>query len=242
MWEISSILPDGTILPQEKNNKKVKDALKVLQGDSSGVSTSIIHACKISRSNLQRNAIELLLLSEDCKQAEISALTGVKAAVIKDFVEIFFRYKKAFMSRIDILDYIESGVDRHSSDTDDKMLMSFLYKRWAFSLGKEFVIWRFQLKPVDYTPGILFNSVVQEAFFYHKEKSMGKEDISIAEYLRSTKVVLDNIKASLSVKDESKDDDVYDMKKELDIIIQDTPAFDTTLEELKGDGSFINNA
>jgi hypothetical protein len=241
MWEISSILPDGTILPEEENNQNVRDALKVLKGDSSGVSTAIIHACKISRSNFQRNAIELLLLSEDCKQSEIPSLTGVKSAVIKVFVDIFFRYKKAFMSRLDILDYIESGVERHSADTDDRMLMSFLYKRWAFSLGKEFVIWRFQLKPVDYTPGLLFNSVVMEAFFYHKEKSMGKESISINEYLKSTKVVLDNIKASLSVKDESKDDDAYDMKKELDIIIKDTPAFDITLEELIGDGNFINN-
>lgn len=240
MWEISSILPDGSVLPEEKNNKKVKDALKVLQGDSSGVSKSIIHACRISRSPLQRNTIELLLLAEDCKQSEIPAITGIKASVIKDFVEIFFRYKKAFMSRLDVLDYIETGVERHSEDSDDMLLMSFLYKRWALSLGKEFVIWRFQLKPVDYTPGILFSSVVREAFFYHKEKSMGKDDISISEYLRSTKAVLDSIKASLTVKDESKDDDVYDMKKELDIIIEDTPAFDTTLEELRGD-EFINN-
>ena len=239
-WEISSILPDGSILPTEKNNKKVQDAIKVLSGDTEGVSMQVIHACRISRSNLQRNAIELLLLSEDCKLTEVSTLTGVKSAVIKDFIEIFFRYKKAFMSRLDILDYIESGIERHANDTDNRKLMSYLYKRWAFSLGKEFVIWRFQLEPVNYTPGILYNSVVKEAFFYHKEKSMGKEDISISEYLKSAKVVLDNIKASLSIKDESKDDDIYDMKKELDIIIQDTPAFDTTIEELAKD-EFINN-
>jgi len=102
------------------------------------------------------------------------------------------------------------------------------------------VIWRFKLRPVDYTPGVLFSSIVKEAFFYHKEKSMGKDDVSIAEYLRSTKTVLDSIKASISVKDESKDDDVYDMKKELDIIIADTPPFDITLEELDGE-NFINN-
>lgn len=240
MWEISAIASDGSIFPFAKEDKKVKDAAKVLKGDKTGVSKSIIEACRIRRSKLQRNAIETLLLAEDCTLSELYSITGVKASIVRDYCHVFFRIKTAFSSRLDILDYIENGVSEHMDDNDNSELMSFLYKRWAISLGKDFVIWRFKLKPVDYTPGTLFDSIVKEAYFYHKEKSMGKEDISVMEYIRSTKAVLDSIKASLSIKDESKEDDAYDMKKELDIIIEDSSPFDLTIEELDRD-NFINN-
>lgn len=239
-WDIKAILPDGGIIPEMRSDKKTGQALKVLMGNPTGVPKSIIHACKISTSELQRNVIELLLLSEDCNISEIPGITGIPMSTIKDYNHIFFRSKKAFMSRLDILDYIETGIADNSEDEDKAKLMSFLFKRWTMTLGKEFVIWRFKLEPVDYTPGILFSSIVKEAYFYHKEKSMGKDDISTADYIRSTKSVLDSIKTSLGVKDESKDDDAYDMKKELDIIIEDSKAFDVTIEEMTK-GMFINN-
>lgn len=241
MWnEISCITSDGKILPFAKTSKKSSLALKVLKGDTLGVASSILEACKIRKSQLQRNIIETLLLSEDCTIDEVVEITGVSNKVLKDYVSLFFRYKNVFSSRIDILDYIETGIRNHTSDEDDSELMSFLYKRWALTLGKEFVIWRFNLKPVDYTPGLLYQSVFKEAFFYHKERSMGKEDISTADYLRSVKSVLDSIKASLSIKDESKEDDAFDMQQELDIIIEDSIPQDTTTTEEK-DKVFINN-
>ena len=240
MWELSAILPDGTPLEALKNEKKVKDAIKCLKGDTTGVQRSIIEACKISRSQFQRNILELLLLSDDCKTTEIPKITGIRLATVRDFSFLFFRVNHAFSSRLDKLDYVESGITKHSSDANGHQFQSFLYKRWAMNLGKDFIIWRFKLEPVDYTPGILYSSIVREAYFYHKEKSMGKDSIEISEYLRSTKTVLDSIKNSLVIKDSSKEDDTYDMQKELGIIIKDTEAFDVTLEEFSAD-NFINN-
>ena len=241
MWkEISCLTSEGEIQKFAKSNKTAKLALKVLMGDSLGVKSSIIEACRIRRSVLQSDVIELLLLSDDCDTEEIESLTGVKLETIEEYASLFFRYRDVFFSKLDILDYIETGIKENTGMEDDSKLMSFLYKRWVMTLGKEFVIWRFQLRPIDYTPGLLFNSVFKEAYFYHKERSMGKEDISMADYTRSVKNVLDSIKSSLSIKDESKEDDVFDMQKELDIIIQDSDASDITISEIDTK-DFINN-
>lgn len=240
MWTTRVLDESLNVYPEFTGDRRSSDASRALKGYTDGIPKATLQACKIYRSELQRTAIELLLLAEDCTISEIPDITGVASSTVKTYAHLFFREKTAFDSRLDKLDYIESGVARGIQLGDDSISNDFLYKRWTLHLGKEFVIWRFKLKAVDYTPGILYNTVLKEAFFYHKEKSMGKTDISTTEYLRSTKAVLDSIKAGVGVKDESVEDEVYDMVRDLDIIIEDTPAPSLTIEELGKENFIIN--
>lgn len=239
MWELKTL--DEFYHPKDdfSDDKKTNDASRVMKGKTSGVSKSIISACKIFRSSMQRIVLELLLLSEDCKQSEIPGITGIKPTVIKDYIHIFFRYKDAFDSRLDIIDYIETGLSNSIAKDSQEEVDEFLYKRWALNMGKDFVIWRFRLKPVDYDPSELYKSVTLEAFFYHKERSMGKDDISVSEYLRSAKAVLDSIKAGMSISEKEGGNEMYDMREELDIIIKEKKPPEMHIGDMGGE--FINN-
>jgi hypothetical protein len=178
-----------------------------------------------------------LLLCEDCDINETSDLTGIPIVVLEKYKKVFFRTDDAFKTRLDVLDYIESGISYF--DDDPVMLENFLMKRWARSLGKEFVIWRYRLKPITYTPSTLYDTVIKEAFFYHKEKSMGNTEISLQEYLRSANSILSGIKNGATIREESDEDTGFDILRQLDIIIEsrEPPALN-----IMDDDAFVNNA
>ena len=191
---------------------------------------------------MQKDIVESLILAEDCEMEEVSLLTGVNIDTLEMYRKLFFRIQETFISKIDLLDYIETGVTTYSlQPAEDGNLISFLLKRWTISLGKEFVVWRYRLKAVAYAPANLYTTIMKEAFFYHKEKSMGNEQISLAEYLRSTNMLLSSVKNSTSIREVSKEDAGLDILDQLDIIVVDKAAPMLTLEEIK-DGDFINNA
>ena len=242
-WPTSCFNDENNIRAGFTKDKDCIAAKKILNGNMSRANKNILHAVKIYTSNMQRDIIEALLLAEDCSIDNIVELTGVDSATVKVYEKIFFRVSFTFISKIDMLDYIETGISTYSKLGADysKELESFLLKRWAASLGKEFIIWRYRLKPVAYAPSSLYNTILKEAFFYHKEKSMGNDEITLSEYLRSTSALLGSVKTSTVVKETSEEDAGLDMLEHLDIILTDVEAPSLTLDEIQ-DGNFINNA
>lgn len=240
-WPISCFDEDAAIRDNFKDNENCILAKKTFEGDYEGVPANILHAAKIYQSNMQKMIVESLMSSEDCDIAEISTLTGVGEDALIIYGELFFRKDFVFISKIDFLDFIETGIKEYSDNQDEDNLTLFLMKRWAVSLGKEFVIWRYRLKPIAYAPATLYSTITKEAFFYHKEKSMGNKDISLSEYLRSTNTLLAGIKNSTAIKEVSEEDAELDMLERLDIIMKDKEAPAITLEEI-ANGEFVNNA
>ncbi len=242
-WPISCFNHDLSFRKGFSKDKDCIAAKKALEGVYSRVDKNILHAVKIYNSIMQKNIIEALLLAEDCGIDEISKLTQIPSTVINLYSKLFFRIDETFISKIDLLDYIESGVSMYAKAGIEYKteLESFLLKRWVVSLGSEFIVWRYRLKPIAYAPASLYNTVLKEAFFYHKEKSMGNEEITLSEYLRSTSALLGSVKAGTAVRETSEEDAGLDMIEHLDIIIQDVDAPSLTLDEIQGD-DFINNA
>jgi len=241
-WPVSRFDDNLEILKDFEKDKDCISAKKVLDGDYSKTNKNILHAVKIHQSDMQRDIIEALLLAEDCDTTEASELSGVGTDVLEMYAKLFFNIQDTFISKIDLLDYIETGVNTYSKNgNDDPDLGSFLLKRWVISLGKEFVVWRYKLKPIAYAPASLYSTIMKEAFFYHKEKSMGNEQISLSEYLRSTSTLLSSVKGSTAIKEVSEEDAGLDIMDHLGIIIEDKSAPMITLDEIK-DGSFVNNA
>lgn len=242
-WKVSCIDSNLEIIKGFKRDKDCISAKKILDGSASPSDSKISHVVRIYQSRMQKDVVEALLLAEDCSVAEISELTRVDESIVSLYEKIFFRTTDAFISKIDLLDYIESGVEYYAALGKDfeSELESFLLKRWTISLGKEFVIWRYRLKPVVYAPASLYNTILKEAFFYHKEKSMGNEEITLSEYLRSTSALLGSVRSSTVIKETSEADAGLDMLEHLDIIIEDVKPPMITLDE-KDDGEFINNA
>jgi len=242
-WRVSCIDSDLELIKGFKRDKDCISAKKILEGSSPGADSRISHVVKIYQSRMQKDVIESLILAEDCSIDEISELTKIDSSIVSLYEKIFFRISDAFVSKLDLLDYIETGIDYYSSLGSDytSQLESFLLKRWTISLGKEFVIWRYRLKPVIYTPASLYNTILKEAFFYHKEKSMGNQDITLSEYLRSASSLLGNVKNGTAIKESSEADASLDMLEHLDIIIEDVKPPMETLDELDSE-DFINNA
>jgi hypothetical protein len=242
-WPISCFNEDFSIRRGFSKDKDCIAAKKALDGVYTKVNKNVLHAVKIYKSRMQKDIVESLILAEDCEYNEISDLTKVPIEVIMLYAKLFFRVEEAFISKIDLLDYIETGVSTYAEAGPEysEELESFLLKRWVISLGKEFVNWRYRLKPVNYSSANLYNTILREAFFYHKEKAMGNEEITLSEYLRSTNSLLGNVKSATAVKETSEEDAGLDMLEYLDIIIEDVKAPSITLDEIK-DGDFINNA
>lgn len=242
-WPISCFESDFSIKKEFSKDKECIAAKKAIDGNYTKVSKEILHAVKIYQSKLQRDIVEALILAEDCTVDEASDLTGISQDAINTFMKLFFRIDEVFISKLDLLDYIETGISVYSDQgvEVEEELSSFLLKRWVASLGKEFVVWRYRLRPVAYAPASLYNTILKEAFFYHKEKSMGNEEITLTEYLRSTSALLGSVKTSTVVKESSEEDAGLDMLEHLDIIIQDVEAPTLTLDEIQS-GEFINNA
>lgn len=242
-WPISCFTDDFSIRKGFSKDKDCVAAKKALEGDYSRIRKPILHAVKIYNSHMQKNIIEALLLAEDCSIDEASELSGVGKDVLEVYLKLFFRVDDIFISKIDVLDYIETGVSIFSEAGVDYSaeLESFLLKRWVISLGKEFVVWRYRLRPVAYAPASLYNTILKEAFFYHKEKSMGNEEITLSEYLRSTSALLGSVKTSTVVRETSEEDVGLDMLEHFDIIIADVEAPAITLDEIQSE-DFINNA
>ncbi len=241
-WPISAFLPDGSIREELIEDTMVKIASDILHGDKPFVSgDTVSSAVRIYTSTLQRSILSSLLISEDCDIEDMSKITGISEETIEAFSYLFFRVNFAFSSKIDKIDYIETGIRYFSDENDDESLNLFLLMRWTVSLGKEFVIWKYRLLPVEYSADRLYSVVMKEAFFYHKEKSMGNVDISLTEYLRSANTLLSSVKNSTTIKTTSEDDAGLEILDQLGIIVVEKEAPIITLDEISG-VSFINNA
>ena len=238
-WKINVFTEDFGIEEWAKDLPLVKE-LERCRGDDS-CSEGIRKSFSIYGSLLQRSIIESLIMAEDCDDLEISDLTGVDTDTLLIYRDIFFRVDSAFSSKIDALDYIETNIKTYEEDIDSPHLNLFLLKRWSVSLGKEFIIWKFNLLPVQYSADRLYSVVMKEAFFYHKEKSMGNTEISLVEYLRSTNMLLNSVRASTSMERSTEEDVGLEILDRLDIIVTEEAAPAITMQEMD-DGDFVNNA
>ena len=209
--------------------------------DIDEVTDDIQCAIKVYNSLLQRSVVSSLLIADDCEIEEIPEITGLSAECVSQFEELFFRVKDAFLSKIDKIDYIESHITHYLEIGDEYSLNFFLLLRWALSLGKAFVLWKFRLAHVEYGPDKLYATVIREAFFYHKERSMGNSEIQMADYLRSTGMLLGGIKGGGTIKSTNKEESGLGILEQLDIIVVEDAPPELTLDELK-DGVFVNNA
>jgi hypothetical protein len=235
-WTINVFEGNGKLKKEFVSDRDAKQARSYINGKKIH-NANVREAVDIYSRPIQRIVLESLLICEDCTIDEVIELTGISKTTIQKYKNIFFRIDQAFNTRLDVLDYIESGI---ADNSDDPILLeNFLMKRWARSLGKEFVIWRYRLKPVTYTPATLYDTVIKEAFFYHKEKSMGNNEISLQEYLRSANSILSGIKNGSTIAEVSKEDNGLDILEQLDIIIEDTEAIPA---ELPDADILINNA
>jgi len=235
-WTIDVFKEDGTLRPEFSSHRDAKQAYSYMHGKNIH-NQNVKEAVDIYNRAIQRIVLESLLLCEDTSIDEIIELTGISRVTIEKYCTVFFRADEAFRTRLDVLDYIESGIVQYAENP--VMLENFLMKRWARSLGKEFVIWRYRLKPIVYTPATLYDTVIKEAFFYHKEKSMGNTDISLQEYLRSANSILSGIKNGAAIKLDSASDAGLDILQQLDIIIEDTePPTGSSVDE----ALLVNNA
>ncbi len=240
-WKVRAFDSDLNIEKELQKDKDTKEIVDIISGAKDFSSSKASAALKIHNSLLQRSIIESLLIAEDSTTEDIEKLTGVDSEIVETYKKVFFNIEKAFVSKIDLIDYIETGVRYYSDIEDNDMLNIFLLLRWTITLGKEFVIWKFRLSPTEYSADRLYNVVMKEAFFYHKEKSMGNTDITLSEYLRSANTLLSSVKASTTIKQTSEDDAGFDILDQLGIIVEEKEAPGLTMEEL-GDEEFINNA
>lgn len=240
-WKIKAFDENLKPIKGLSKDKDVKSAIDILSGKKELSNNSISKAILIYRSFLQRSVIESLLIAEDATTEDISKLTGVDKDIIEIYEKVFFRINSAFYSKIDLIDFIETGVSYYSDEDDDNMLSLFLLLRWSVALGKEFIIWKYRLLPTEYSADRLYSVVMKEAYFYHKEKSMGNSDITLNEYLRSANTLLSSVKTSTTIKKTSEDDAGFDILDQLGIIVEEKDAPSITLDELNPD-IFINNA
>ena len=240
-WKIRAFDDSLNPITGMSKDRDLKTALDILSGKKELSSNRVSKAIMIHNSFLQRSIVESLLIAEDATIDEISELTGVEKEVIEIYAKIFFRKDTAFISKIDLIDYIETGVSYYADTDNENMLNLFLLLRWTIALGKEFVIWKYRLLPTEYSADRLYTVVMKEAYFYHKEKSMGNTDITLSEYLRSANTLLSSVKASTTIKKTSEDDAGFDILDQLGIIVEEKEAPSITLDELNSE-DFINNA
>ena len=239
-WKVSLLDKHGKLDDRESSDPLFKEFEELIKDRSSSVSKAV----KIYRSELQKNIIEGLLSSGSCDNEKMSDLTGIKIEVLEAYRKYIFRIDDAFDSKIDFIDYIETGVSYYSSMDDQESianLNSFLLKRWASALGHEFISWKFKLVQAEYNSADLYNTVMKESFFYHKEKSMGNDDISLQDYLKSSGLLLNSVKGKESIKSATEEDAVLDIEDRLGIIIQDETPPDIIFGSIEGE-EFINNA
>lgn len=227
--------------PEYEDLDHVKCVMSIIDGPIECDDPITKAALYIRRSALQRSILESLMIADDCDHYEIYDLTGINQEIILRYEYLFFRINDAFFSKIDLLDFIETGIATYTESEDKEMLTLFLLKRWTMSLGKEFIVWKFRLASTEYSADRLYSVVMKEAFFYHKEKSMGNTDISLTEYLRSTSVLLSSVKNSTAIKSSSEEDAGLDILDQLDIIVEEVAAPAIVLKEIDG-VEFLNNA
>ncbi len=240
IWEVSCLTSDGKL--NEKS--KLSPGYKELEDALVGKTTIGFKVLKIFRSQLQRNIVECLLSTGLCSSSDISGYTGVDTDVINLYRKSVYKIDTAFDSMIDFLDYIESGIEYYgatASGDSEKMLNAFLLKRWASTLGVDFVLWKFKIIQIEYNTADLYNNIMKESFFYHKEKSMGNEEVSLSDYLKSTNMLLSSVRTKDNIKANNDEEAVLDIEERLDIIIIDEapPAIGYSAIT---DEDFINNA
>ena len=240
LW-ITSCLDGGGRLNSDLSHLDQYITLEEELKSKTKVSKSIL---KIVRSELQKNILECLIIADDCSDEDIAEYTGIDMEVIDLYRYSVFMSDYAFDSKIDKLDYIETGIEYGNSISGahgESILNGFLLKRWATLLGSDFVLWKFNLGKVEYNTADLYNSILKEAFFYHKEKSMGNTDITLPDYLKSTALLLNSVKTKDNIKANSDGEAVLDIGERLDIIISDETPPEKSFDDM-GSEEFINNA
>ena len=193
-------------------------------------------ACDMFSDLFQRTMIETLILCPDASDEEILSLLEIDIETLTLYKEVFFNIEKKLNKRIKLVSYIENGIQEARDSEDEAKESSYLFKKWALALGKEFIIWKFSLEQIDMSTASLYNTVVQEAFFYHKEKSLSQKDVSSSEYQRSVNSLLSGLKTRQDIAETDKEDAATGFMENLDIIIEEKPNTNFITS-----GDFINN-
>jgi len=194
---------------------------------------------KIFTSPYERTIIESLLLCDDAEIDEIMRILELEEEVVAMYISIFFSPKKRIGKRISLIGYIEDGLEKAKESNDAELINFFLFKKWVITLGKEFIFWKFSLIPQDMSTETLYNTVIKEAYFYHKEKSLSDQNIPTSEYLKSTNTLLSGLKTREDIAGVNKSDSTADFLDNLDIIIEER-TLEQTLDDKKED-VFVNN-
>jgi hypothetical protein len=192
---------------------------------------------KVYRDVNQRIIIESLLLAPDINVAEIGKILDLEKSAVELYKIIFFDIEKRLGTKIGIIGYIETGLQEARASGDEFMESMFMFKKWSITLGKEFIMWKFSLTQTDMSTASLYNTVIQEAFFYHKEKSLSDSNISTSDYQRSVNSLLSGLKTRQEIAEAETENATSDFMENLDIIIQE----DENTDVADDFDNFINN-
>ena len=250
-WDILSFFDENNKYRHIAGEKKTIDLQtveKILSGKSVSTNkTYLKEAVYVYQRKTQRAIVEALIIAEDTTVEEIAELVGMSKEAVEFFQKVFFRANEVFLNKLDLIDYIENKTAEAAEENDSSKLESFLLKRWANALGKRFIIWRYKLKPMEYSPSNMMNVLIEESFFYHQEKAMGNSNIDIREYLGATSLLIRGIKEKQTIKNTNASEDIiHNIAEELGINIENRNPLkeDETIDGLGYDEKqeFVNNA
>lgn len=225
---MSQLSPTGELLLDD--SQEIYDMQSIFLGLECKVrpAPALYTAIEVFKNQKKRDTINLLLLCADASLEDIAEISALPLCGVTAYSRYLFRARTIFTTRMDFLEY-QSELEEEA-DTDYALNYALKVK-WAISMGKEFVCWRLNLIPTTYDSSGLYVGVMREAFFYHKEKSMGNDAVSLTEYLKSSKAVLDAIKTSTSLVGDD-NEALFDIEEELGIIIESRPHPAKTMGDL----------
>lgn len=247
---ISYFNSEGTLinLPSEKEDIKTAKLLeKYLKGNKEAYSKlpeEVQEATQYYTNSYAKESIESLLFCSDISLEDIASLLDVQEDILNEYafwfcslsnIKTFFQKKMYLESTIEEL---KGLLNKHSSNRVMLELRSFLFKKWALMLGKEFVIWKFGLKRIEVTTSNFLDVLYKEAFFYYKEISMSEKDVEYQEYTKILGALVRSIKEinGAMLQNGTNDNLILDIQEALDIVIvgEDNPE-NNSVKKLSGD-------
>jgi len=241
---------EGCLIRKPNLRKDKKNALLISEaiknnkfGPLSNIHKKMV---KFWKNNYSKNIIESLLFCDDIDNKEISEVLGVEKELIDEY-QFWFCDVSEFDTYFEKKIYIESEIDEYKlifnkapTQYISNKITSLLFKRWALLLGKEFVIWRFDLKRLEVNSSVLFDVIAKEAFFKYKEITLGEKELPYPEYVRIINSLVRTIKDINVVTSQNGvgDDVLYDIEQALDIVIKEKEP----IKEIEANIELVNNA
>jgi len=227
--------------PKNKEDLEIATNMeKFFLNTKNNLSSFHIEICELKLNELASNIIESLLFVNNITIKEISEILQINEDIIDEYSYWFcntFQLDSYFKKKL----FIENKISQLKNNGTPKQIIPYLFKRWALLLGKDFVVWKFDLQPLEINSNILFETILKEAFFKYKEITLGEKDIDYQDYVKSINSLVKTIKEiNATVSQNSVSDDIlYDIEKSLNISIEE---IQPKLENKKTNLDLVNNA